>query len=340
MIFTYMRERLSWILLFVSLQLLALLIGYLDSSLPFRAVTYYVFLSLIIFSVFLILRFQKETRFYKRLEERDNDLDLTTIPEAESPLESVIETSIREQLERLKKEAAHHHDLLQEEKDDLLGWIHEVKTPMTAMKLMIEGIEDYPLRSRLTYEWMRIHLLLDQQLHRKRIPFIENDLYIEETALEPLLFSEIKTLRSWCMQKGIGFDLELNQKSVLTDAKWLSFIIRQLLSNAIKYSTSSDITVTSGRKSGRSFVTIIDQGRGIAAQDIPRIFEKGFTSTTDHYNEAASGMGLYLVDRIRRPLNIELDVQSQPGLGSMFTLWFPEPNTFTKIRNSPELPRV
>lgn len=338
MIFTYLRERLSWMLLFGFLQFLALLVAYLDPSIPFRAVIYYVFLSLIIFVLFLILRFPKETRFYKQLKERDNDLDLTTFPEAESPLESIIEAGVREQLERLKTEAAYHQDLLEEEKDDLLGWIHEVKTPMTALKLMIEGVEDYPLRSRLTFEWMRIHLLLDQQLHRKRIPFIENDLYIEETALEPLLFSEIKTLRSWCMQKGIGFDVDLPQPSVLTDAKWLSFIVRQLLSNAVKYSHSSDIMVTSGRKNGRSFLTLADQGRGIAAQDIPRIFEKGFTSTTDHDNESASGMGLYLVDRIRRPLNIELDVQSQPGQGSVFTLWFPEPNTFTKIRNSPDRP--
>ena len=90
------------------------------------------------------------------------------------------------------------------------------------------------LKSQLTYEWFRIHLLFDQQLHQKRIPFMKNDLYIEQTDLKTLIFREIKSLRSWCLQKGIGFDVDLEVTTVLTDAKWLSFIIRQLLTNKKK----------------------------------------------------------------------------------------------------------
>ena len=83
---------------------------------------------------------------------------------------------------------------LEQEKDELLSWIHEVKTPLTAMHLMIDRMDDEKLKSHLTYEWLRIHLLLDQQLHQKRIPFIENDLYIENIRFENLIiFDEIKT---------------------------------------------------------------------------------------------------------------------------------------------------
>ena len=73
---------------------------------------------------------------------------------------------------------------LEQEKDELLSWIHEVKTPLTAMHLMIDRLDDETMKTHLTYEWLRIHLLLDQQLHQKRIPFIENDLYIENIDLE------------------------------------------------------------------------------------------------------------------------------------------------------------
>ena len=90
---------------------------------------------------------------------------------------------------------------LEEEKDDLLSWIHEVKTPLTAMHLMIERLDDETMKAQLTYEWLRIHLLLDQQLHQKRIPFMENDLYIEQTDLKVLIFREIKALQSWCIAK-------------------------------------------------------------------------------------------------------------------------------------------
>lgn len=333
MIMSFLRERISWILLLGALQLLALFIAFVDPSIPLTSVLYYIFLSILLIVFFLFFRYQKETKFYAALKDRDNDLDLTTFPEADSPFQAVIETNVREQMERLKQEASHNQSLLEQEKDELLSWIHEVKTPLTAMRLIIDRLDDYKLKSQLTFEWMRIHLLLDQQLHQKRIPFIENDLYIEEVAIEPLLVNEIKSLKSWCMQKGIGFDVDLPYETVLTDAKWLSFIVRQLMTNAIKYSDESEITITSYEESGRVHLQIQDEGRGIDPRDLPRIFEKGFTSTTDHQDGAATGMGLYLTDRIRQALKIKIEVESVLGKGTTFTLVFPEQNEFTKLRS-------
>lgn len=333
MIRTFLLERISWILFIILLQLLALFIAFVDQTLPLTSVLYYVFLSSILMVLFLFIRYRKETPFYAEIEDRDNDLDVTTFPEADSPFESLIETNVREQIERLKQELSRNQSLLAQEKDDLLSWIHEVKTPMTAMRLIIDRTDDYKLKSQLTFEWIRIHLLLDQQLHQKRIPFIENDLYIEEVEIEPLLFNEIKSLRSWCMQKGIGFDIDLQAERLLSDAKWLAFILRQLMTNAIKYSEQSDIVIASYEKSGRVHLHIEDEGRGIDPRDLPRIFEKGFTSTTEHPDAAATGMGLYLTDRIRKALKIEIDVASTPGKGTRFTLTFPEQNEFTKLRS-------
>ncbi|WP_394219177.1 sensor histidine kinase [Halobacillus trueperi] len=333
MIRKFLAERISWILLIVILQLLALFVAFVDQTVPLSSIIYYIFLSGLLVVLFLFIRYRKETRFYTELEERDNDLDLTTFPEADSPFESVIETNVRDQMERLKQEASYNQSLLEQEKDELLSWIHEVKTPMTAMRLIIDRIDDYKLKSQLTFEWMRIHLLLDQQLHQKRIPFIENDLYIEEVELEPLLFNEIKSLQSWCMQKRIGFDIDLQAETVLTDAKWLAFICRQLMTNAIKYSEESEITITSTEEAGRVKLMIQDEGRGIDPRDLPRIFEKGFTSTTAHQDQAATGMGLYLTDRIREALKIDIEVQSELGKGTTFILLFPEPNEFTKLRS-------
>ncbi|QAS53008.1 sensor histidine kinase [Halobacillus litoralis] len=333
MIRTYLLERSSWILLFSGLQVLALLVALVDTTIPVTSMLYYVFLSIIIFIIFLFVRYRKETPFYVAIDQREHDLDLTTIPESDSPFERIIETNVSDQMEHLKQELAHNQGYLEQEKDELLSWIHEVKTPLTAMRLIIDRLDDYKLKSQLTYEWLRIHLLLDQQLHQKRIPFIENDLYIEEVELEALLFNEIKSLKSWCMQKGIGFDIDLEVESVLSDSKWLAFIVRQLLTNAVKYSDATDIAITSFTKDGRSCLQVKDQGRGIDPRDISRIFEKGFTSTTQHQDSAATGMGLYLTDRIRKALKIHIKVDSELGAGTTFTLIFPEQNEFTKIRS-------
>ncbi|MYL69364.1 sensor histidine kinase [Halobacillus litoralis] len=333
MIRKFLIERISWILLIVTLQLLALFVAFVDQTVPLSSMLYYILLSGLLVVLFLFIRYRKETRFYTELENRDNDLDLTTFPEADSPFEAVIETNVRDQMEQLKQESSRNQSLLEQEKDELLSWIHEVKTPMTAMRLIIDRIDDFKLKSQLTFEWMRIHLLLDQQLHQKRIPFIENDLYIEEVELEPLLFNEIKSLRSWCMQKGIGFEIDLQAETVLTDAKWLAFICRQLMTNAIKYSEESEITISSTEEAGRVKLIIQDEGRGIDPRDLSRIFEKGFTSTTAHQDQAATGMGLYLTDQIRKALKIDIDVQSELGRGTTFILLFPEPNEFTKLRS-------
>ncbi|MFC4803163.1 sensor histidine kinase [Neobacillus sp. GCM10023253] len=331
MIKHFIKERRSWILLTLSLEFLIVFIAYIDSAIPFLPVLYMVFLSLIIFAIFLTVRFHKETNFYKGLADWESSLDLTGLPKASSPFEKIIERSVINQTESLKIEASANRTMLEQEKDELLSWIHEVKTPLTAMSLMIDRMEDSKLRANLRFEWLRIHLLLDQQLHQKRIPFMENDLYIEKTDLKSIIYSEIKTLQSWCMQKGIGFDIELGITEVLTDAKWLAFILRQLLTNAVKYSEASDIFIKSGLQDGLTILEVTDFGRGIDPRDLPRIFDKGFTSTTKHQDSAATGMGLYLAKKASQPLFIHIEVRSKLGEGTTFTLIFPKRNEFLHI---------
>ncbi|WP_408009247.1 sensor histidine kinase [Pseudalkalibacillus sp. A8] len=331
MLKTYLKERSSWILLFVSLQLLVLFIAYIDAAIPVGSIIYIVFLSILLFSIFLIIRFKKETIFYKALEERENHFDTTDIPNASSPFERIIEKSMTDQAELLKKAASENRMALEQEKDELLSWIHEVKTPLTAMHLMIERLEDQSLKAHLTYEWLRIHLLLDRQLHQKRIPFIENDLFIEQLELEPLIFNEIKTIQTWCIQKGLGFEIELEETKVLSDTKWLSFILRQLLTNAVKYSEASEILIYSYHQEGQTILQVKDFGRGIDPKDLPRIFDKGFTSTKHHHDRGSTGMGLYLAKKVADPLLIDIQVDSQLGSGSTFTLTFPKRNEFVNI---------
>ncbi|MEJ9227978.1 sensor histidine kinase [Peribacillus butanolivorans] len=331
MIRKYFVERFSWITFYILLHLFIIFVAYLDSAIPLKPIMYIVFLSLLMFSIFLIVRYKIETKFYKSLEDREDNLDLTNIADPDSPFERIIENSIMNQTEFLKQSASQGQMTLEQEKDELLSWIHEVKTPLTAMHLMIDRLDNESLKSHLTYEWLRIHLLLDQQLHQRRIPFIENDLYIENTGLETIIFDEIKTLQSWCIQKGIGFDIHLEVTEVLSDAKWLAFIMRQLLTNSIKYSENSDITIYSHEQAEQTILEVKDSGRGIDPKDLSRIFDKGFTSTTNHRDNAATGMGLYLTKNAAESLFISIDVKSELGTGTTVTLTFPKRNDFVNI---------
>lgn len=280
-----------------------------------------------------MIRYHKETAFYKQVENWVSTYDVAELNHAELPLEKIVYESLMQQTKYYKQDVGKYQKKIEQEQDEMLSWIHEVKTPLTTMKLMIERMSDVTLKKQLMVEWLRIDLLLDQQLHQKRIRFIENDVYIEHIALQALINTEIKNVQSWCMQKGIGFDLSFEVKEVLSDAKWLGFIIRQLITNAIKYSIQSDISIKSYSRNNQINIDVTDTGRGIDPKDLPRIFDKGFTSTTDHREAAATGMGLYLVRKVTETLLIQIDVKSKRDVGTTFTLTFPNKNEVLHIKS-------
>lgn len=332
MIKHFFIERCSWIFLFLSTLLLIIFVAWIDPAISIPSILYTVFLCAIIFTIFIFVRYHKESKYYKSLKEWETNLDLTNIATAKSPFEKIVEESINSQTEHLKREAAKSQTALEQEKDELLSWIHEVKTPLTAMHVMIEHLEDEKVKSQLTHEWLRIHLLLDQKLYHKRLLFIENDLFIEKLDLKTVIFKEIKNLQSWCIQKGIGFDIELEHQEVYSDSKWLSFIIRQILTNAVKYSEDADIIIkTYQKQSGQTTLEIKDFGRGINPKDLPRIFDKGFTTTSNYRENNATGMGLYLAKKAAKPLLIQIDVTSIPKTETTFLLSFPKQNDFHQL---------
>lgn len=334
MIIKYLIEKLSWIIFILLLQAVSLFVAYVDQAIPFMPVLYIVGINLILLFTFLIINYMRATRFYKSLMTWDHTYDLGELKDAGSPFEHIVEEAIRAQTIRYRQESHTNFILLEQEKDDLLAWIHEVKTPLTAMKLMIDRQDNgLPIKNELSYEWLRIHHLLDQQLHQKRIPFIKNDLVLRQVKLEAVFNSEIHALRSWCIVKGIGFELDFEVEEVVTDEKWLGFMIRQILTNAVKYSNSSDITIHSFYDKEHVKFSISDLGRGILEKDISRIFEKGFTSSDGRQQGDATGMGLYLAKQVADALNIQVEVTSLWGEGTTFTFTFSQQNNFVSLHN-------
>lgn len=331
MIRRYVREKRSWLLLILILQGLTIFVAFVDVSVPLLPILYIVGLNWLICIAFMVVRYHKETRYYRSLEMWDHINDLDDLQPADRPFESIVHEALSGQSARYETEGAVRLRQLEQEKDELLSWIHEVKTPLSAMRLMLDRVGDPELRKGLSHEWQRIHHLLDQQLHRKRILSIENDLMITETLLEPVLNTEIRALQSWCMSKGIGFELNLDARQVLTDPKWLSFVLRQLLTNAVKYSESSDILIHSHERAGHVQLMIQDAGRGIERRDLPRIFEKGFTSSRNRQQGDASGMGLYLTKQVTDALHIQLEVTSTLEEGTLCVLSFPRRNSMMDI---------
>ena len=335
MLFLFLKERWAGITFIVLLLLFINIVFFLDAGFSGISVSYFNIVTIGVSVCYLIWRYFKETKglvhFLGNLSNGEKFLyseNNSLSPFQRKYLEEFL--IVIEEKEALLNQS---RVKLQEDAEGLLAWVHEMKTPLTAMKLMIEQVDDLKLRYRLENEWMRTHLLLDQQLHQTRLAFIEKDNRLERVALNSVIFKEIREFQTWCMDKGIGFQTDDLDQEVISDKKWLSFIVRQILSNAIKYShENSEINIhTNFDEDGHLLLHFEDSGVGIRREDLPRIFQKSYTGTIGRESVQSTGMGLYLAQNAAISLGIVISVDSEFNKGSIFTLKFPLRNEYQNI---------
>ncbi|MEI2397795.1 MULTISPECIES: HAMP domain-containing sensor histidine kinase [Paenibacillus] len=220
------------------------------------------------------------------------------------------------------------------ENDFIASWIHEIKTPLTAMKLIMATRQSDPDIRKMETEWLRIHLLVDRQLYMTRLPALESDYVLEQVSVQRLAAEEVRELAAWCMEKNLAVSIEGNDATVVTDRKWCRFIIRQLLTNAIKYSpTGTSLTFrTNVTEQENVFLDLIDEGPGIQPHDLPRIFDKGFTGGNGRIHNASTGLGLYLAQTVAAKIGITLQVHSIQPQGTTMRMTFTDSNAFETVR--------
>jgi len=290
---------------------------------------------------FFVWRYKKETSYYKSLLTLFNDLDddwFESIPSHHNRFPDRIAYTLLQIIHEFEQNKRREdHSSQQMDHNDLASWVHEMKTPLTAMKIIMDAHPSNELAQRLNTPWLRMHLLTDRQLYISRLANLDSDLLPEKQNVQDLIREEIRELSTWCMEKNISIDLTGNTAStVYTDKKWCGFVIRQLLTNAIKYSpTGGNVFIHISHHENESvIVTIKDEGPGIQAHDLPRIFDKGFTGENGRIQHSATGMGLYLTKKIGKKLHIRLEVASTVGEGTTILMIFSGDNSFERIRRS------
>lgn len=338
MFIPYLKSRLPWILFFLTALLLADLIIILDDGIEIEAasVVYMNFLLVTLFALFILWRWRRETVFLReaaRLSGESLREWEELLPEQSSGLERPTAELLTTASRVHRKELAKLADDQYLEAEYLAAWVHEAKAPLTAMKLIMEEHRADPAMRRLSAEWLRLHLLIDRQLYISRMPSLAADFLPETVSVRSLTAPEIRELAAWCMEKDVAVELAGDDLSVRTDVKWARFIIRQILTNAVKYSPAGGtITITAERSHGGNVrVLVADEGPGIPAHELPRIFEKGFTGGTGRIHNAATGLGLYLADTVATRLGIRLSAVSEEGQGTVLTLAFPKENEFDRV---------
>ena len=200
-------------------------------------------------------------------------------------------------------------------------WAHQIKTPIAAMNLLLQTEkEEHPVLVReLEMELFKIQQYVEMVLTYLRMEDMSADLSFAVCDLDTVIRQVVRKYSKMFILKKITLVYEPIQETVLTDEKWLSFVLEQLLSNALKYTREGSITV---ELAGERVLAIRDTGIGIAPEDLPRIFEKGYTGQNGRADKRASGLGLYLCSRICRNLGVGLTVKSTSGVGTTLLLDF------------------
>lgn len=344
MFIRYIVLRKSWIFLFVALLGVTNILIMLDKGITVEAssILYLNALFLITFCLFFLWRYKKEMKFATSLDLLSKDLPLDWIenlPEPENRLDEITYEFLRAVDLQYKRQVSKYNEARLIEDDYMASWIHEVKTPLTAMKLVLDARRSDSAIRQIEVEWLKIHLLLDRQLYMTRLPTLESDYRLEEASLQRLATEEVQDLASWCLEKNLAVNIEGTNVTVVTDVKWCRFILRQLLTNAIKYSPVGGTIVIKTNVSERGNVTLDlqDEGPGIQPHDLPRIFDKGFTGENGRIQNAATGLGLYLAKTVADKLGITLKAKSSKSGGTVMQITFSDPNTFETIRRSNNL---
>ena len=210
-------------------------------------------------------------------------------------------------------------------------WVHEIKAPITAARLICRELDGTACR-KLTGELARIEDHVERALFYARAESPERDCVIRQTDLEEIVAQAVGNHRTLLIQSGIRVEMEGLGRFVYTDGKWAAFLLGQLLQNAARYRSEDPAITISARSFGKQVqLTVQDNGIGIPAHELPRVFDRGFTGSNGRARGGSTGMGLYLCRKLAGFLELGLDIASHDGAGTTVTLTFPARENLTKL---------
>ena len=328
--YDFIKDKLlEIILIFFSVFSIEIILLIYNISLVVRF--YVLFAPIIASFVALYLEFYKKKKFYNDLKEKLEELDqkyliseMINNPKFEEGkiLKDVMQDTGKSMLENVNK-----YKYLQEDyKEYIELWIHEIKTPIAAGKLIIENNKNEVTKS-IEEELEKIENYIEQALFYARSNNVEKDYIITKTKLQEIINTSILKNKTSLINSKIKLDLHDLEKIVCTDSKWIVFIINQIIQNAIKYSKKVDpkIEIYSNSNNENIILYIKDNGIGMKKSEITRVFEKGFTGENGRIiGKKSTGIGLYLCKKMCDKLNLGIELNSEKDIGTEIKIIFPQ----------------
>ncbi len=313
----YLKQRWRIYAVFLLFSLVFYII-FLLQHIHLAAAIYPTLLCVLIGILFSAVDFRRVSIKHQKLKYVDSMIDVieNDFPQAEG----IIEDDYQEIINFLGEEHNRWVTSMNKEYTDMVDyytvWAHQIKTPIASMRLNLQN-EDSALARKLNGDLYRIEQYVEMVLTFIRLNSESSDYVIKEYDLDTIVKQVVKKLSHDFIGRKISLIYEPLNTKVITDEKWLSFVIEQVLSNALKYTNAGSITITID-KDKKLFIK--DTGIGIAPEDLPRIFENGYTGFNGRVDKKASGIGLYLCKRICSNLGHNIAADSVLDEGTIITI--------------------
>ena len=282
--------------------------------LPLEAVFYPSFICAVLGLVLLVIDFRRVLRKHQKLGRIQTLSD--AIGENFPKIEGLEDADYQQIIRLLHEEQTRFHTDTARRYEDMVDyytiWAHQIKTPIASMRLTLQN-EDSSLSRKLSGDLFRIEQYVEMVMMFLRLDSDSTDYVIREYDLDAIVRQAVRKFAGEFIARKLQLVYEPVNTKVITDEKWLSFVIEQVLSNALKYTPSGSITIS---LEAPKTLCIRDTGMGIALEDLPRIFEKGYTGYHGRADKKASGIGLYLCRRICNNLGHKISAKSTPDKGT------------------------
>ncbi|MDR0862351.1 MAG: sensor histidine kinase [Oscillospiraceae bacterium] len=281
----------------------------------------------------LVPEFVRKRSYYRELRSTLDGLDkkylLSELVEVASFAEGNI---LRETLKTVSKamndEISRHSAASAAYREYIELWVHEIKTPIAGGKLLCENTRN----ARLSAELEKIDKLVEQALFYARSNNVEKDYIIKRVDLSELVSGVLRKNAPDLIERKISVETAELAHMVLTDGKWTDFILQQLIDNAVKYGCSR-LRFYGERSANSVTLSVRDNGAGIPAQDLRRVFDKGFTGENGRRFGRSTGLGLYLCKKLCVKLGLDISVESRAGEGTTVKIVFPRSEMYEPYKN-------
>lgn len=311
-IHSYIRDHVKVIGFFILYSFIFSVIFVLY-RLPLGPLFYGLSLTLFFGFIFSFISYRTEKEKYKFLESlRGVSYEIfPKIPYKPGMIEKAYREIIKNLIKEAKAQETYYSKTIDETLDYFSIWIHQIKTPITALKLILDQNENNLSRESLS-ELFKIEQYVEMVLNFLKVDNTNSDYVFETYDIDGLVKESIKRFSSEFILRKLKLNYSEIGTKIITDEKWFSFVLNQILSNALKYTPNGSISIYKEE----NYLCIEDTGIGIKEEDLPRIFEKGYTGFNGREYKRSSGLGLYLSKRILNNLGLGIKITSSVKKGT------------------------